>query len=92
MMGRVFAYALGILVLLGVIWALIRAVTAKDRYAEMTEEEFEAEAKKVSAMGAGLQEFQRIVEGRRVEYMLQQDKHVEADEADSGDKPRPGPK
>jgi hypothetical protein len=92
MMGRVFAYALGMLVLLGVIWALIRAVTAKDRYAEMTEEEFEAEAKKVSAMGAGLQEFQRIVEGRRVEYMLQQDKHVEADEADSGDKPKPGAK
>lgn len=91
-MGTAFAYAFGILVLLGVIWALIRAVIAKDRYAEMTEEEFEAEAKKASAVGAGLQQFQRIVEGRRVEYMLQQDKHVEADEADSGDKPKPGSK
>ena len=91
-MSDPLSFAAGILLILAVVWVLVRAVTAKDRYAEMTEAEFEAEAKKVSAVGAGLAEFQRIVEGRKVEYMLQQDKHIEAEETDSGDKPNPGTK
>jgi hypothetical protein len=81
----------GILLLLAFLWAVLSAAAANDdRYAKMTEEEFEAEAKRSSPLGAALQELQRITEGRKVEYMLEQDKHVEADSAESGDKPATG--
>lgn len=82
-------YLIGSMALLGLLWVLVRLVSAKDRYAEMTEEEFEAEAKKSSWIGMGLQDLQRIIEGRKVEYMLQRDKHVEEESADSSDKPTP---
>jgi len=92
-MASALALAFIIALVAGVAWLVLRAVVAsQDRYTKMTEEEFEAEAKKASGVGAGLQEFQRIVEGRRVEYTLQQDKHIEAEEAESGDKPKPDPK
>lgn len=82
------------LILLGVIAlliAVVRAATRPGRYSEMTEEEFQKEADRVTMRGVGVAEFQRIVDpSHKVEYLQQRDKHVEAEEEDSGDRPKPG--
>ena len=58
------------------------------RFAEMTEEEYNREAERVTMRGAGVAEFQRIVDpSHKVEYLQQRDKHVQAEEVDSGDRP-----
>jgi len=57
----------------------------------MTEEEFEAEAKRGPGLGNALLSMQGIISGQdKVEYMLQEDKGEEGGSADSGDKPHPG--
>ena len=82
----------GLLVVLVVLLALIiHVATGEDRYAKMTEEEFEAEARRVSLMGVAATELQRHIDPQhKVEYIAQRDKHVEADSAESDDRP-PGP-
>jgi hypothetical protein len=61
------------------------------RYERMTEEEFEAEAKRSSRVGGALLEFQKVVDpGHKVEYVQLQEKHSEAESAESGDPPEPG--
>ncbi len=81
-------FAIGTIVLLGVLAMIIHAAT-QDRYAKMSEEEFEAEAKRGSALGGVFLEIQNILEPqRKVEHMLQRDKKVEGDSAESGDKPQ----
>lgn len=82
------AYGLLILLLVGTAYLIIKLVAGEDRYSKMTEREFEDEAKRVSMTAVGLLEVQKHLDpSHRVEYMLQQDKHVEAEDADSGDKP-----
>jgi hypothetical protein len=83
--------AIVILVILVVVVALIIGVTSgKDRYAEMSEEEFEAEAKRVSTLGAAIMGLQKVIEPKKVEYMMQRDKRVEGDQTVSGDPPSTG--
>lgn len=80
------------LILLVIVIALIigvfAAVTGKSRYSDMSEEEFNKEAQRATMRGAGVAEFQRIVDpSHKVEYLQQRDKHVEAEKTDSGDRP-----
>jgi hypothetical protein len=82
-----------LLIILVVIAALIglASVARKGRYQEMTDEEFEAEAKRASRVGGALLEFQKAVDPtHKVEYVQMKQKHVEAESAESGDKPESG--
>jgi hypothetical protein len=81
-------YVLGAVVLLLVVGGILHLVSGGDRYARMTEAEFEEEAKRGSALGSAMLEVQKVVDPRnKVEYLQQRDKHVEADGAESADKP-----
>lgn len=63
-----------------------------DHYKEMTEEEFELEAKRSSRIGGAILEAQRLIDpGHRVEYIQQREKHADAESAESGDWPESGP-
>jgi len=77
-----------IIVVVLVVACILQAMVGKSRYADMTEEEFEDEARKSSAVGNALMAAQGIIEpNRKVEYVLQQDKRLEGDSAESGDRP-----
>jgi hypothetical protein len=74
-------------VIVGVIYGLTQLASG-DRYAKMTEAEFEAEARTSSSMGAAMSAVQKILDpGHRVEYVEQQNRRVEADGAEAGDLP-----
>jgi hypothetical protein len=80
----------------GIIVALLLYAVAKaaagNRYANMTAEQFEQEAKRSSKMGAAVTGFQKIVDpGHRVEYAQEQTLRIEADTAESGDRPQTAP-
>lgn len=79
-----------IAVLVAALFGLAIAVRGA-RYEEMTEEEFEAEAKRSSRVGGALLEFQKAVDpSHKVEYVQSKEKHAEAESAESGDKPQTG--
>lgn len=81
-------YLIGFAVVLLAIAGIAGFVREDRRYATMTEEEFEAEARRSSALGGVMLELQRIVSsGKNVEYMMQQDKHEEGNASESGDPP-----
>ncbi len=72
-------------VIVGIIYGLTQ-LASSDRYANMTEEEFEAEAKRSSSLGAAMSAVQKIVDpSHRVEYVEQQNRRVEADGSEAGD-------
>jgi len=81
-----------ILAVVAAVVALIAGFAAgKDRYAEMSEEEFEAEAKRGSLLGAAVMGLQKVLEPKRVEYIMQRDKRVEGDSAEAADRPLDDP-
>jgi hypothetical protein len=82
-----------VLIIVVVIAALIgmAKVAGGERYSKMTEEEFEAEAKRPSGIGGAILEAQRMIDpGHRVEYIQQREKHAGAESAESGDQPETG--
>lgn len=82
-------YVIGIVVVLLVIAAIVQAAIGQDRYAKMSDKEFEEEAQRGSALGGAFLEIQNVLEPqRKVEHLLQRDKRVEGDSAEAGDKPR----
>ena len=84
------AYLIAAIVLIAVVYGIAKA-TSGDRYANMTEEEFEAEAKRASVVGAGVMGLQKVIDpGHRVEYVEQAQQQIEADGAESGDGPDRG--
>jgi len=79
-----------LIVLVAIIWAIAKAAGG-GRYTNMTEEQFEAEAKRSSALGTAVTGLQKIIDpGHRVEYVQEEKVRPEADEAESGDLPAPG--
>jgi hypothetical protein len=84
------AYLIAAIVLILVVWGIVKA-TSGDRYANMTEEEFEAEAKRSSLIGAGVIGLQKIFDpSHHVEHVEEAQLRVEADGAESGDRPDSG--
>ena len=76
----------GIIVVLA-IWGIVKSVGG-DRYARMTEEEFEEEAKRSSRAGSMVSAFQKIVDpSHKSEYVQEQKERLEADGAESGGPP-----
>ncbi|MGH9740184.1 MAG: hypothetical protein ACRD4X_16610, partial [Candidatus Acidiferrales bacterium] len=62
------AYAVTAVVVVVLLYAIVKAASG-DRYANMTEEEFEKEARRSSKVGSAVIGLQKIVDpGHRVEY------------------------
>ncbi len=79
------AYIIGFAIVIAAIIGIVKFISG-DRYAKMTEEEFEAEAKRGSRIGGALLEVQKLANpSLKVEYLRQQDKRVEGEQADAGD-------
>jgi hypothetical protein len=79
------AYIIGFAVVIAAIIGIVKFISG-DRYSKMTEEEFEAEAKRGSRIGGALLEVQKLANpSLKVEYLRQQDKRVEGEQADAGD-------
>jgi len=71
------------------VWGIVKAVGG-DRYANMTEEEFEEEAERSSRAGGMVSAFQKIVDpSHKNEYVQEQKERLEADGAESGGPPEP---
>jgi hypothetical protein len=74
---------MGTIILIGMaallIAALIYTLSAPDRHATMTEEEFEEEARKKSLIGAALIGLDKAVQPGRMEHVLVQKHRVEKD-------------
>lgn len=80
-------YAFGILVFLLIVYGIVKAVTGNP-YSEMTEEEFEADAKHGSSIGSAIMSVQKIVDpNHHVEYVQEEKENIEAVSAESGDRP-----
>lgn len=85
----IYVIGIGILVLIAV--GIVKAASGR-RYEDMSEEEFEAEAKRGSSIGAAVGSLQKIIDsGHSTEHMVEQEQRLEADRTNSGDRPKPGP-
>jgi hypothetical protein len=82
------------LIAIGVVVAVICGIVnlaSGDRYANMTEAEFEAEAQRARALSGVLMSVQKIVNPtHKVEYSMQKDKQAEGDSSELGDSPEAG--
>lgn len=86
----IYIFWLAVVVLIG--YGIAKAASG-DRYSKMTEEEFEAEAKRSSAMGAAVAQFQKVFDpSHHAEYTQEQRQRIEADGSELGDKPESGQK
>lgn len=85
----VYLLGIGILVLI----AIGIAMAARGRrYSDMTEEEFEAEAQRSSAMGAAVGGLQKIINPTHsTEYIVEEEQKIEAVRTNSGHHPESGP-
>jgi hypothetical protein len=84
------AYIFGLVALGLVIYGIVHAVT-RSPYSEMSEEEFEAEAKRPSRIGPAIMSVQKIFDpSHHVEYVQEENQKVESDSAESGDRPEAG--
>jgi hypothetical protein len=75
-------------VVVAVLVALIVTLGGKDRHSEMTEEEFEAEAKRISMMGAGVVELHKMFQPNRVKQIVAERQRAKQEMNVSGDPPR----
>ncbi len=86
-MGYAILGLVGLALFAGIIYGIVKGASG-DRYANMTEEEFEAEARRSSPIGAAVTGLQKIIDpGHRAEYVQEQKERIEADGAESGDRP-----
>lgn len=76
-----------LLVIVGIVVALIGVLGAENRHAKMTEEEFEEEAKRNSAIGAGVLELQKAFQPNRVTQYVEEKQRVKEESSFSGDPP-----
>jgi hypothetical protein len=84
----VHASVLVIAALVVIVAATVRAVTGSQRrYAEMTEGEFEEQARRARLASAGILGFEKIFDPKKAEFLLQQGKQMERNQSPSGDRP-----
>lgn len=77
------------IVLAVILWGIVRQATG-GRYADMTEEQFEQEAKRPSLVTADMMALQKMyAPNHRAEYVQEQQERAEADSSESGDGPKP---
>jgi hypothetical protein len=84
-------YALIAVLIAAAIYGIVKRASG-DRYSNMTEQEFETEARRGSAMSGVMAEVQKIVDpNHHVEHVQDEAECMEADGSESGDKPAAGP-
>ncbi|HKQ88359.1 MAG TPA: hypothetical protein VJS43_16485 [Candidatus Acidoferrales bacterium] len=84
-------YIVGLFIFVLILYGIYKAVTG-DRYSEMSDQEFEAEARHTSQLAPAIMGLQKIVDpNHHVEYVEEQQQSIEADAAESGDRPETGP-
>jgi hypothetical protein len=84
----VYLIALGFVLLMVI--GIVKAASGR-HYSDMTEEEFEAEAKRGSPMGAAVGGLQKIIDpAHSSEHIVEQQQRIEVDRTNSGDQPKPG--
>lgn len=71
---------------------LVYALGSPGRYEQMTEAEFEEEARKKSLLAAGIVGLQKVLEPSKVEYVLEEQNRAKRDVTQSGDPPSAGGK
>lgn len=82
-------YLIGAVIVFLAIYGIVKAASG-DRYADMTEEEFEEEAKRSSRVGGAVSALQKVFDpSHHVEYVQEQQQRVEADGSESGGPPKP---
>lgn len=81
-------WMLGLIVVGGLIALLVYVMGSKDRYEEMTEEEFEEEARKKSLLGAAIMGLEGTLRKKEATVMMEAKGRVERDATPSpGDPP-----
>ena len=82
------AWILALIVVGGLIGLLVHLMGSRDRYEEMTEEEFEEEAKKKSMLGAAITGLEGTLRKREATILMEAKSRVERDATPSpGDPP-----
>ncbi len=81
------------LMVAGLIGGLIYVMASPNRYAKMTDQEFEEDTKKGSALGATVIGMERALRRREADFVIEQKLRIEKDATPSGDHPpEEGPK
>ena len=78
-----------VLIVVLVIGALIYVIGRPNRYSKMTDEDFEADAKKGSILGSVVIGMERSLRRREADLVIEQKLRIERDATPSGDKPHP---
>lgn len=76
-----------IVLVVALVGGLIYVLGSPSPHEEMTEEEFEEEAKKKSLLRAGMIGLQKILEPNRIEHVLEQKQRIEKDDTQPGEPP-----
>jgi hypothetical protein len=74
-------------VVVAVLVALVVTLGGKDRHSEMTEQEFEAEAKRISMLGSGVVELHKVFQPNRVKQIVAERQRAKEEMNVSGDPP-----
>lgn len=83
-------YVIGIVILVLIVIGTVKFANGR-RYEDMTEQEFEAEAKRSSSIGSAIGSLQKIIDSpHSTEHIIEQEQRLEADRTNSGDRPKPG--
>jgi len=80
-------WILALLVVGGLIALLVYVMGSRDRYEEMTEEEFEEDAKKKSLLGAAIMGLEGTLRKREATVLMEAKGRVERDRTSSPDDP-----
>ncbi len=75
------------LVVAGSIGVLVHVMARPNRYAKMTDQEFEEDAKKSSLLGAAVIGMERALRRKEADFVIEQKLRVEKDATPSGDHP-----
>lgn len=75
------------LLVVGLIGGLVYVMASPNRYAKMTEQEFEEDTKKNSLLGAAIIGTERALRRREADFVIEQKLRIEKDATPSGDHP-----
>jgi hypothetical protein len=83
----VAGFVLALVVAIGLIGLLIYVMAGNDRYATMSEEEFEEEAKKKSLLGAAITGLEYALRKKEATYVMEVKSRIERDATPSPGEP-----
>jgi hypothetical protein len=85
--GIVLADIIIFLVVAGLIGGLIYVMASPNRYARMTDEEFEEDTKRSSVLGSVVIGMERALRRKEADFVIEEKLRVEKDATPSGDHP-----